>query len=105
MTRQQAFERVTADAINSVERLRLVFEKNRHPLVADMMEGFVQGYITWHFCEKRYMLPQIYEKVAKRAEGIKFRNYFDEIRGTGWVDPAEWTRSLVVEAVGDKGGE
>lgn len=85
----QALDKLTQDTIHSCEQLLAIFE-GRDPDVAAVLEAFVQGYVTWHFCDGRYRMNEIYERSGDSPAGIKFRHYYEEAQKVGGIDLEEW---------------
>ncbi|KAL2819599.1 Trichodiene synthase [Aspergillus cavernicola] len=90
ITMDQALERLTDDTIHSCVRILEVF-RDKDPELLATIRGFVNGYVTWHICDFRYRLREIYGREDLQESGVKFRDYFDKALGVGWVDIEEWT--------------
>ena len=86
---EQALDRVTQDTIQGCEQLAAVF-KGRDPNVAATLEAWVQGYFTWHFCDPRYRMKEVYERSGDSLAGAKFRHYYEEAMRVGGIDLSEW---------------
>ena len=89
----EAFGRLTADAIHSVERLRAIFDGGKTPAVKVSIDAFVQGYVTFHFCDERYRMHEVYERSGETHHGTRFRRYYEAATRAGLIDPEEWTGS------------
>lgn len=86
----QAFDRLTSDTINSCERLLTVCDNQNAPKVAETVRAFVYGYVTWHFCDERFRMREVYERSGDGLDGEKFRQYYDAAMKVGSVDKEEW---------------
>ncbi|MCJ1428898.1 hypothetical protein MMC29_006809 [Sticta canariensis] len=89
----QAFDRVTEDAIFSCEQLLNLFDDGQAPAVADSIRHFVHGYITWHLCDERYRMREVYERSGESPDGMKFREYYESATKVGSIDFKEWAVS------------
>ena len=85
----QALEKLTRDTISCSEQMLNVFE-GKDPKVVATLEAFIQGYVTWHLCDKRYRMNEIYERSGDNPLGVKFRNYYEEAKKVGNIDQGEW---------------
>ena len=86
----QAFDRVTEDTIHSCERLLNLFPDGQAPAVAESIHHFVHGYVTWHFCDERFRMREVYERSGKSPDGMKFRQYYESATKVGSIDFKEW---------------
>lgn len=86
----RAFDRVIDDAIYSCERLLNLLDDGQAPAVTDSIHGFVHGYVTWHFCDERYRMREIYELSGTSPNGMKFREYYESATKVGRIDFKEW---------------
>ena len=77
ITAEQAFDRLTDDTVRSVDRLEAVFAGGKSPAVAELVHAFTQGYVTWHFCDERYRMREVYDRVGGSSHGLKFRQYYE----------------------------
>ena len=89
----QAFDRLTENAIYASERLLNLFDEGQAPAVADSIQRFLYGYITWHFCDERYRMHEVYERSGNSPDGIKFREYYESAMKVGSIDFKEWAVS------------
>lgn len=89
----QAFDRLTEDTIYSCERLMAIFDGGKAPIVADSIHAFVHGYVTWHFCDERFRMREIYELSGKSPDGMKFREYYESAMQVGSIDIKQWSVS------------
>lgn len=85
----QALDRLTRDTILRCEQLLAVFE-GKDPKMLDTLKAFVQGYVTWHLCDKRYRINEVYERAGDSPAGVKFRHYYEEAKKVGSVDLGDW---------------
>lgn len=93
MTTEQALERLTDQAIHACVRILELLD-DKDAAVRQTIRRFIHGYVTWHFCELRYRMGEVY-KVAAAPElglaGKKFREYQDKAFSVGWVPLEEWS--------------
>ena len=94
----KALDKLTRDTIHCCEQMLAVFE-GKDPKVVATLEAFVQGYVTWHLCDKRYRLNEIYEHSDDSPAGVKFRQYCEEARRVGQIDAGKWAVPSVSEMV------
>lgn len=84
-----ALEKLCSDTVHSSEQLVAVFEDKDEKMV-NSLRMFVQGYITWHLCDKRYRLSEVYEKAGDTVNGLRFKEYCKAARSVGIVNPNEY---------------
>lgn len=93
ITTDQALERLTDQAIHACARiLELLADKDA--AVRRTVRGFIHGYVTWHFCELRYRMGEVYRAAAAPElgpAGQRFREYMDRAFSVGWVPLEEWS--------------
>lgn len=93
ITVDQALERLTDQAIHACVRiLELLADKDA--AVRRTIRGFIHGYVTWHFCELRYRMGEVYHAAAAPElgpAGERFREYMDRAFSVGWVPLEEWS--------------
>jgi trichodiene synthase len=92
---QQAFDRLTDDTIRSCEQLKLIFDAGKTPALAASIHAFVQGYVTWHFCDPRFRMREVYERSGETPHGTKFRYYYEAAMKVGSIDVEEWAMLMV----------
>lgn len=85
----QALDRLTRDTIHCCEQMLAVFE-GKNPKMVATLQAFVQGYVTWHLCDKRYRMNEVYERSGDSPIEVKFRQYYEEARRVGGIDQREW---------------
>lgn len=90
----QSLDKLTRDTIHCCEQMVAVFE-GKDPAVVATLEAFVQGYVTWHLCDKRYRMNEVYEHSGDSPVGVKFRRYYEEARRVGGIDQGEWAEPPV----------
>jgi len=61
-TLEEALERVTGLAIDSWAKLFSVLG-GMEPKIRGVIQGFIYGFVTWHFIELRYCFAEVYEGV------------------------------------------
>ena len=84
----QALDKLTRDTIHCCEELA-VFE-GKDPHIAASLQAFVQGYVTWHLCDDRYRMNEVYERSGDSPVATKFRHYYEEARSVGKIAQGEW---------------
>ncbi|KAJ5584760.1 uncharacterized protein N7459_004560 [Penicillium hispanicum] len=85
-----ALEKLTRNTLRVNEQIVSVF-KDKDPRLVDTLTRFMHGYVTWHLCDNRYRINEIYEQAGEGDElGRKFRSYYEEANRVGRVDPKEW---------------
>lgn len=89
MSLVQALEKLSRDTISCSEQMLNVFQ-GKDPQVVATLEAFIQGYVTWHLCDKRYRMNEIYERSDNNPVGVKFRHYYEEAKKVGNIDQGEW---------------
>lgn len=90
ITLEQALERLTDNTIHACVRILSIF-KDKDSKVLASIRAFIHGYVTWHFCDLRYRLREIYKRGDTGEAGVKFGHYFEKALSVGWVDLEEWT--------------
>ncbi|GES57929.1 trichodiene synthase [Aspergillus terreus] len=107
ITMDQALTRLTDDTIHACVRI-LDILKDKDPAMLATIRGFIHGYATWHICDFRYRLREIYDREDLQESGARFREYFDKAIDVGWVDVEEWTcqvQGFEVEGPAPSGSE
>lgn len=89
ISQQQSFDRVVADTIRSSQRMIEVLD-GKDPKIAETIRAFTHGYVTWHFCDERYRMREVYERCDDSPDGLKFRQYYDKAMEVGSIDFREW---------------
>lgn len=93
VTMEEALERLTDQTIHACVRILELLE-DKEAAVRKTIHGFIHGYVTWHFCELRYRMSEVYHAAAAPElglEGKKFREYQDKAFSVGWVPLEEWS--------------
>lgn len=103
LTLQQGLEKVAESTLRITEQIMSVFA-DRDSRVKDTITRFMHGYITWHLCDRRDRMAEVYEFLRDDddAVSVKFRQYYEEAYKIGWIDPAEWTGPTFLELVRDQ---
>ncbi|PLB46472.1 trichodiene synthase [Aspergillus steynii IBT 23096] len=98
----EALEKLIQDTLRESVQIMSVF-KDKHPLILETLTRFMHGYVTWHLCDQRYRVNEIYEQVDRKSEvGRKFCRYFEKANKVGRIDPAEWAVPAVAGFSGSK---
>ncbi|KAK5991843.1 Trichodiene synthase [Cladobotryum mycophilum] len=61
----------------------------------DTLQKFIQGYITWHLCNDRYRLYEVFENASDSPVVVKFRKYCENAHRVGIVDSVEYAEPSV----------
>lgn len=97
-TLEEALDKLTRDTIVDSQQILAVF-KDKDAKLFETLRSFCQGYVTWHLCDPRYRLPELYESTGQTEEGAKMRAYLEAGSRVGAVDPKEWAYPSVVSLV------
>lgn len=84
-----AFERLTSDSIDSCEQLVNVF-KGKNSKVEATVRAFVHGYVTWHLCDPRFRMEEVYKLSGNSEADVKFRQYYEQAKSIGVIDFNLW---------------
>lgn len=93
VTIEEALERLTDQTIHACVRILELLE-GKDAAVRKTIHGFIHGYVTWHFCELRYRMSEVYEAAAAPELGLagkRFRKYQDKALSVGWVPLQDWS--------------
>ncbi|CAI7616678.1 unnamed protein product [Penicillium discolor] len=90
LTLEEDLKKLTNDTIVGSEQLLGVF-RDKDPRTLHTLRTFCQGYVTWHLCDPRYRLQQLYSLANESAEvSTKFHSYLQAAKEVGYVDPKGW---------------
>lgn len=89
LTITEALEKLTSNTLRVSKQIIAVFE-DKDPSLAETSLRFMHGYITWHLCDNRYRINEIYEQTGADEVGRKLSCYYEEANKVGWVDPKDW---------------
>ncbi|KAI0120647.1 trichodiene synthase [Xylariales sp. AK1849] len=84
-----AFEQLTRDTILYCKQLVDVFQ-GKEPKVEATIRAFVHGYVTWHLCDPRYRMQEVYEQVGQDENATKFRRFYQRATSIGQIDVKLW---------------
>ncbi|KAI9043113.1 trichodiene synthase [Aspergillus affinis] len=99
----EALEKLIQNTLRESEQIMSVF-KDKDPLILDTLTRFIHGYVTWHLCDRRYRVNEIYEQVDRGDEiGLKFCRYFERANEVGRVDSREWAFPSVTQLSSSRG--
>nr|UWK20216.1 trichodiene synthase [Trichoderma stromaticum] len=87
MTLDEALEKLAKDTLRSSEEIIQVFH-DKDPKMYEILTRFIQGYITWHLCDDRYRLIEVYESSGEDPIAQRFKNYVESARRVGVIDSA-----------------
>ena len=93
-TLDEALNKLTRDCIVMSQQIVAVF-KDKDPKLADTVFSFCQGSVTWHLCDSRYRLKELWDRAGNSPAGLAFRHYQQSAARVGAVDPKEWAFPLV----------
>nr|UWK20044.1 trichodiene synthase [Trichoderma gamsii] len=96
ITMEQALDKLCKDTIRSSEEIIQVFH-DKDPKMYEILSRFIQGYITWHLCDDRYRLVEVYESAGDDSIAQRFKKYVESARRVGLIDPAKYCRPSVAE--------
>ncbi|KAK1492451.1 trichodiene synthase [Colletotrichum tamarilloi] len=102
ITLAEALNKLTRDTIRCSEQIVEVFA-DKDPSIADTLQTFCQGYVTWHLSDPRYRLRELVTSAAggDTATAKEFRRYQAAGDLVGAVDPKEWAYPPVADLVED----
>jgi trichodiene synthase len=90
LTTDEALEKLTANTLRVSEQIMAVFA-DKDPRLVNTLTRFMHGYVTWHLCDDRYRISEIYKQVDGGSEvDCKFRRYYEEANKVGRVEASEW---------------
>ncbi|RYP43706.1 hypothetical protein DL768_009762 [Monosporascus sp. mg162] len=98
ITLTQALEKLTKDTLQSSEQMMIVFSE-KDSKIMETIECFMHGYITWHLCDNRYRLKEIYDgtKGIDSEDAAKFRKFYEQAVKVGAIEHTEWAYPSVAE--------
>ncbi|KFA52461.1 hypothetical protein S40293_10287 [Stachybotrys chartarum IBT 40293] len=98
LTLTQALEELTQDILKSSKQMIVVFS-DKNSKIMETIECFMHGYITWHLCDDRYRLREIYQRTQNMnsEDAVKFRRLYEQAAKVGAIDHVEWAYPSVVE--------
>lgn len=89
-----AFQRLADETIRSGERL-LSIVKGLDPGFKETVQGFLHGYVTWHFCDQRFRMADVYLLASglDSTEATRFCEYYEAIMRVGGLDINDWAKT------------
>nr|UWK20075.1 trichodiene synthase [Trichoderma balearicum] len=96
ITLDQALDKLCKDTIRSSEEIIRVWQ-DKDPKMYEILTRFLQGYITWHLCDDRYRLVEVYQAAGDDETAQKFKKYVESARRVGAIDPERYTVPSVTE--------
>ncbi|KAM0452054.1 hypothetical protein ACHAPV_009678 [Trichoderma viride] len=96
ITMDQALDKLCKDTIRSSEEIIQVFH-DKNPKMYEILTRFIQGYITWHLCDDRYRLVEVYESAGDDPIAQRFKKYVESARRVGLIDPTRYCRPSFTE--------
>jgi trichodiene synthase len=101
---EAAFEQLTSDTILYCEQLVNVF-KGKDPKVEATVRAFVQGYVTWHLCDPRFRMEEVYKQAGQSETDMKFRQYYEKATSIGVIDRELWASPRDLNSDSMSGGQ
>lgn len=89
LTHAEGMEKLTNNVLRVSEQIKAVF-KDKDPRIAETISKFMHGHLTWHLCDKRYRMNEVFDLAGDDEVGTRFRRYYQEAQGVGRVDKADW---------------
>lgn len=90
ITLDEAFDRLTDQTISAVKHLQALFNVQRCPEVAEIIQAFIHGYTTFHLCDRRYRMQEAYDRAGTTFAEAKFCKYYEAAIHAGSIDLEEW---------------
>lgn len=89
-----AFQRLADETIRSGEQL-LIIVKDLDPGFKETVQGFLHGYVTWHFCDQRFRMADVYllANGLDSTEATRFCEYYEAIMHVGGLDIKDWAKT------------
>lgn len=97
---EEALEKLIQETLLSSKQMMAVFV-DKDPQLKETITLFMHGYVTWHLCDARYRMSEVYHK-AKTMEGEDartFTRFREQAAEVGAVDSAEWVKFTVLDMV------
>lgn len=93
-----AFQRLADETIRSGERL-LSIVKDLDPGFKETVQGFLHGYVTWHFCDQRFRMADVYLLASglDSTEATRFCEYYEAIMRVGGSDINDWAKTKCLQ--------
>ena len=98
-TLDEVLNKLMRDCVVKSEQIVAVF-KDKDPKLADTVFSFCQGYVTWHLCDPRYRLKELWDRAGNSSSGLAFCHCWQSAAQVGAVDPKEWAFPLIKDLVG-----
>lgn len=102
LTLEEALDKLTRDCIVDSEQLMAVF-KDKDPKLVDTLLSFCQGYVTWHLCDPRYRLKELWSETDSDSTSKRFRSYQENAAAVGGIVATLWAYPLVQELAAQTG--
>lgn len=93
---EQALQKLTDDVVACSNQLKEVF-KGRDERIWANINGFMQGYVTWHLSDKRYRLSELAAELQASGEGKEVVASWKQAQDVGHVEPERWAFPSVEE--------
>ncbi|OAA77947.1 trichodiene synthase [Akanthomyces lecanii RCEF 1005] len=100
ITLGEALEKLIEDTLLSSKQMMAVFA-DKDPQLKETITRFMHGYVTWHLCDNRYRLKEIYlrAKTMDTEDARAFTRFREQAAKVGAVEASEWVKFTVVDAV------
>jgi trichodiene synthase len=90
LTVPQSFRKVAEDSINCCKRLQAIFDDTKDPAIVRTIREFLQGYVTWHICDPRFRMREVYDQAELLPGRDKFRRYYEHALDVGGYKREQW---------------
>lgn len=96
----EAMEKLIEDTLLSTKQMMAVFA-DKDPQIKETITRFMHGYVTWHLCDDRYRLVEVYSRAntMDTADARAFTTFRQQAAEVGVVDVSEWVKFSVVDLV------
>ncbi|KAI0168707.1 trichodiene synthase [Pestalotiopsis sp. NC0098] len=84
-----AFKQLTDDTILYCKQLVDVFQ-GKDPKIEATIRAFVHGYVTWHLCDPRFRMHEVYAQLGQDENATKFRRFYERATSIGEIDHMLW---------------
>lgn len=100
ITLGEALEKLIEDTLLSSKQMVAVFT-DKDPQLKETITRFMHGYVTWHLCDNRYRLNEIYlqAKTMDTEDARTFTRFREQAAKVGAVEASEWVKFTVMDVV------
>ncbi|KAI9146797.1 Trichodiene synthase [Paramyrothecium foliicola] len=93
LTVPESFAKIAQDTIQCCQRLNKIFDDQKDPEIVKTMRCFLQGYVTWHLCDPRFRMREVYDRAGVVKGGEAFRRYYEHAMEVGNYEPSLWAKA------------